>query len=68
MNHCGEFAAKIGDWFIHEPGDAFFPTIDAEMRTVFGTPVDGPFEFACDNLSVVVRLLGVARRRPRTSW
>jgi len=52
MNHCSKCGTKIGDWFIHEAGDAFFPTTDAEMQKVVGTRVDGPFEFGRDNLSV----------------
>lgn len=52
MNHCSECDAKIGDWFITRPGEAFFPTIDAEMAKVSGTRVQGPWVFSDPKLSM----------------
>ncbi len=52
MNHCSECGAKIGDWFVGKPGEAFFPTSDAEMSTVQGTRVEGPFCFANPTISL----------------
>lgn len=52
MNHCCECDAKIGDWFVHKPGEAFFPTTDREMAQVRGTRIEGPFVFNAPDLSV----------------
>ena len=52
MNHCSECDSKIGDWFISRPGEAFFPTIDAEMAKVNGKHVPGPWVFTNPGLSV----------------
>ena len=51
MNHCSECGAKIGDWFIHKPGEAFFPTLDTEMAKVSGERVQGPLVFEAPDLS-----------------
>jgi hypothetical protein len=35
MNHCEKCTAKLGDFFLHhEPGHAFFPMTNAEMRKI----------------------------------
>lgn len=45
MNHCGRCGTKIGDWFIHKPGEAFFPTDPAELSRIAGRFLEGPFVF-----------------------
>jgi hypothetical protein len=52
MNHCEACDAKIGDWFVHKPGEAFFPTNDAEMAKVSGVYVAGPWIFHEPDFSV----------------
>lgn len=52
MNHCSHCGAKIGDWFVHKPGEAFFPTCDAEIAIISGSRVQGPWTFENPELSV----------------
>lgn len=52
MNHCSECDAKIGDWFVTKPGNAFFPTTESEVLKVYGTRVPGPLVFRNPRLSV----------------
>lgn len=52
MNHCRECDAKIGDWFVHKPGEAFFPTSADEVSRLKGRRVDGPFSFLSPDLSM----------------
>lgn len=52
MNHCEACDAKIGDWFVHKPGGAFFPTNDAEIAKVSGVHVQGPWVFQDPDFSV----------------
>ena len=51
MNHCQECGAKIGAWDVKEPGAAFFPMTDAEIASLVGTYVEGPFELVDQPLS-----------------
>jgi hypothetical protein len=52
MNHCQHCEAKVGDWFIHNPGEAFFPTHPDDIARVTGQRFEGPFVFG----------------KPDTSW
>ncbi len=52
MNHCQECDAKIGDWFVHKPGEAFFPTTDEEQSKLSGKLVEGPFTFIDPDIAV----------------
>jgi len=52
MNHCQECDAKIGDWFVHKPGEAFFPTTDEEQAKLTGELVAGPFTFIGPDIAV----------------
>ena len=52
MNHCRECDAKIGDWFVHKAGEAFFPTTDAEVTALRGQRLEGPFTLDSPELAV----------------
>lgn len=52
MNHCRECGAKIGGWFVHRPGEAFFPTSDEEVRRLRGCRVAGPHTFYDPDLAL----------------
>ncbi len=52
MNHCQECDAKIGDWFVHKPGEAFFPTTNEEHSKLTGKLVEGPFTFIDPDIAV----------------
>jgi hypothetical protein len=52
MNHCRECGAKIGDWFVHKPGEAFFPMTDDEMRRLRGELLAGPHTYEDPDLAV----------------
>lgn len=52
MNHCRDCGAKIGDWFVHSPGEAFFPLNDADLDLLKGLQVDGPLQFMAPELAV----------------
>lgn len=52
MNHCRECGAKIGDWYVSQPGAAFFPLNEGEIRKVRGHGHRGPFEFDAPYVSV----------------
>ncbi len=52
MNHCVHCDTKIGDWFVHKPGEAFFPTCDEELANVLGERIPGPWKFNSPELSV----------------
>jgi hypothetical protein len=45
MNHCQHCGGKIGDWFIHKPGEAFFPTHPDDIARIAGQRIEGPFVF-----------------------
>ena len=51
MNHCRDCGAKIGDWFVHSPGEAFFPLNDADLALLKGRQVDGPLRFVAPELA-----------------
>lgn len=52
MNHCRECGAKIGDWYVHTPGEAFFPTTEDEMRRLCGKLLSGPHIYVEPDLAV----------------
>lgn len=52
MNHCHACGAKIGDWYVSRPGEAFFPTTDVEMSALKGQRFAGPFTFDDPTLSL----------------
>lgn len=52
MNHCRECGAKIGDWYVSQPGTAFFPLNDSEIQRVRGYRQQGPFEFESPHLAL----------------
>ena len=52
MNHCRECGPKIGDWFVHKPGEAFFPTSDEGMKKLSGTKLAGPHTFDDPDLAL----------------
>lgn len=52
MNHCRDCGAKIGDWFVHKPGEAFFPTSDEEIKKLKGWRLAGPHTFADPDLAL----------------
>lgn len=52
MNHCRECGAKIGDWYVHKPGEAFFPATDDEMRRLRGELLVGPHSYEDPDLAV----------------
>lgn len=52
MNHCRECGAKIGDWYVHDTGAAFFPQNDGEIQKVRGHRLQGPFAFDAPAVSV----------------
>jgi hypothetical protein len=52
MNHCFECGAKIGDWFLHKPGEAFFPTTEDAIRRLRGFKLQGPHTFHDPDLAV----------------
>ncbi len=52
MNHCEHCDTKIGDWFVHKPGEAFFPTSESEIVKVTGECVPGPWQFDSPELSL----------------
>jgi hypothetical protein len=52
MNHCEHCGAKIGDHYLGEPEDAFFPLNARQLARISGQPVDGPFLFEDPQLSV----------------
>ncbi len=52
MNHCRECGAKIGDWHVHKPGEAFFPTTADEMRQLRGELLSGPHTYVEPDLAV----------------
>ena len=52
MNHCQECDAKIGDWFVHKPGEAFFPTTDEERAKLTGELVAGQCTFRDPDIAV----------------
>lgn len=45
MNHCEYCGGKVGDWFIHNPGAVFFPTMDGDLDLIAGQRFEGPFVF-----------------------
>jgi hypothetical protein len=45
MNHCEHCGAKIGDHYLGEPEEAYFPLTEEQTRRISGQPVDGPFRF-----------------------
>jgi hypothetical protein len=45
MNHCNHCGGKVGDWYIHSPGEAFFPTHPNDITRVTGQRFEGPFVF-----------------------
>ena len=52
MNHCRECGTKIGDWFVHKPGEAFFPTSGEEMKKLSGAKLAGPHTFDDPDLAL----------------
>jgi hypothetical protein len=52
MNHCRECGAKIGDWFVHKPGEAFFPTSDEDAKKLQGFRLTGPHTFDDPDLAL----------------
>jgi hypothetical protein len=52
MNHCRECGAKIGDWYVHKPGEAFFPTTEDELSRLRGELISGPHTFVEPDLAV----------------
>lgn len=62
MNHCHECDAKIGDWFVHKPGEAFFPTTDEEQAKLTGELVAGPFTFMDPDIAVSSWTSAILRR------
>lgn len=52
MNHCRECGAKIGDWYVHKPGEAFFPTTEDEARRLRGELLSGPHTYVEPDLAV----------------
>lgn len=52
MNHCRECGTKIGDWYVSEPDEAFFPTTDTDMLRLKGQRFAGPFKFDDPSLSL----------------
>jgi len=52
MNHCQECGAKIGDWFVNKPGEAFFPTTEEERLKLIGNLVNGPLSFTDPDVAV----------------
>lgn len=51
MNHCRDCGAKIGDWFVHSPGEALFPLNDTDLALLKGYQVDGPLQFLAPSLA-----------------
>lgn len=45
MNHCDHCGGKVGDWFIHNAGEAFFPTHPHDLARITGRRFEGPFVF-----------------------
>lgn len=52
MNHCRDCGAKIGDWYVHKPGEAFFPTTEDETRRLRGVLLPGPHTYVEPDLAV----------------
>ena len=52
MNHCRECGAKIGDWYVSQPGTAFFPLDDEGIKRVRGRRQQGPFVFDSPHIAV----------------
>ena len=52
MNHCRDCGAKIGDWFVHKPGEALFPTSAEEIKMIHGFKLAGPHTFDDPDLAV----------------
>jgi hypothetical protein len=51
MNHCQHCGGKVGDWYVHNPGAAFFPTHPDDIALVTGQRLEGPFVFDGPNVS-----------------
>lgn len=52
MNHCRDCGAKIGDWFVHKPGEAFFPTSVEQFKKLQGFRLSGPHTFDDPDLAL----------------
>ena len=65
MNHCRDCGAKIGDWFVHAPGEAFFPLNDTDLQLLKGHQVEGPFTLLAPDLATSTwasNWLGMSRK------
>ena len=51
MNHCEHCGAKIGDHYLGEPEEAFFPLTAEQLARISGQRVDGPLRFEDPQLS-----------------
>ena len=51
MNHCEHCGAKIGDHYLGEPEEAFFPLTREQAARISGHRVDGLFRFEGPQLS-----------------
>ncbi|MGY3231843.1 hypothetical protein ACVWWJ_003327 [Luteibacter sp. HA06] len=45
MNHCEACDAKLGDYYLERPGEAFFPMDDEGFAQLQATCIRGPLEF-----------------------
>ena len=52
MNHCEHCGAKIGDHYLSEPEEAFFPLTEAQGARILGQRVNGLFRFQAPQLSM----------------
>jgi hypothetical protein len=42
----------FGDWYVHKPGEAFFPTTEDETRRLRGVLLPGPHNYVEPDLAV----------------